>query len=201
MGETAEWRLPEPAAADEGLDLSAIPTGTWARARSRCAGPRTTTASDDDVTVREGETQELSGTNQLDDLSVRPGEDDRQAETEPTRIVVDDVELPEIMGAESDHRASTPPPETGDRADWFAAGDGELEWPAFARPRRQDHEEPRTARSDRVRYLFPVPDSTDWTSASSATSKRHKAADFSSGGRSPALMLAAADEAPDGEAA
>jgi hypothetical protein len=98
----------------------------------------------------------------LDDLSVRPGEDDRQAETESTRIVVDDVELPEIMGAESDHRASTPPPETGDRADWFSAGDGEPEWPAFARPRRKDHEG-REPSKDRVRYLFPVPDATDWS--------------------------------------
>jgi hypothetical protein len=74
-----------------------------------------------------------------------------------TRIVVDDVELPEIMGAESDHRAE-PQPASGD---WFSAGDGELEWPAFARPRRK-HEADREPSQDRVRYLFPVPDATDW---------------------------------------
>ena len=163
MGETAEWRLPEPAAADEGLDLSAISDGNLGEREIEVhRASDDDSASDDDVTVREGETQELSETNQLDDLSVRPGEDDRQAETESTRIVVDDVELPEIMGAESDHRASTPPPETGDRADWFSAGDGEPEWPAFARPRRQDHEG-REPSKDRVRYLFPVPDATDWS--------------------------------------
>jgi hypothetical protein len=93
-------------------------------------------------------------------LSVRRGGEDRQP---TTRIVVDQVELPEIMGAESDHRASTPPPDFGDRADWFSAGDGEPEWPAFASPRRkQKHDADREPSTDRVRYLFPVPDATDW---------------------------------------
>ena len=93
----------------------------------------------------------------MDDLSVRSAEEDRQP---TTRIVVDDVELPEIMGADSDHRAS-PEPDNGDRADWFSAGDGEPEWPAFARPRRK-RDEDREPSKDRVRYLFPVPDATDW---------------------------------------
>ena len=94
----------------------------------------------------------------MDDLSVRGGEEDRQS---TTRIVVDDVELPEIMSAEGDHRDPTRPDEGG-RADWFSAGGGEPEWPAFARPRRKDHAE-REPSKDRVRYLFPVPDATDWS--------------------------------------
>jgi hypothetical protein len=93
-------------------------------------------------------------------LSVRGGGDDPQP---TTRIVVDQVELPDLMGTESDHRASTPPPDFGGRADWFAAGDGEPEWPAFASPRRkQKHDEERQPSTARVRYLFPVPDATDW---------------------------------------
>jgi hypothetical protein len=153
LGETAEWRLPEPSA-DEELDLSAIADGHL---------------GDDPIEVRKGEpafpqttetTQTTTGseTNQLPDLSVRRGEEDRQT---TTRIVVDHVELPNLMGREVDHGAA-PAPDTGDRADWFSAGDGEPEWPAFARPRRKEHvrDEPST---DRVRYLFPVPDATDWS--------------------------------------
>jgi hypothetical protein len=96
-------------------------------------------------------------TNEIGDLSVRGGEEDRQP---TTRIVVDDVELPRLMGAEREIPAS-PEPDTGDRSDWFSAGDGEPEWPAFARPRRRDHDG-REPSKDRVRYLFPVPDATDW---------------------------------------
>jgi hypothetical protein len=145
LGETAEWRIPE-LTADEGLDLSAISDGNL---------------GEGEIEVHRSAEEIGTETNQLEDLSVRGGEEDRQAETESTRIVVDDVELPEIMGAESDHPASTPPPETGDRVDWFSAGDGEPEWPAFARPRRKDHTG-REPSKDRVRYLFPVPDATDW---------------------------------------
>jgi hypothetical protein len=138
-GETAEWRLPEPSG-DDALDLSAI--------------------ADANLGEREIEVHRVdeSETNQMTDLSVRTGEEDRQP---TTRIVVDDVELPRLMGAESDHRAS-PEPDTGDRSDWFSAGEGEPEWPAFARPRRRDHEG-REPSKDRVRYLFPVPDATDWS--------------------------------------
>ncbi len=174
LGETAEWRLPEPAAADEGLDLSAIADGHLGEGEIEVHR----TSADDfappdgETHAHDGETHELSDTNQLDDLSVRPGEDDRQAETESTRIVVDDVELPEIMGAESDYRASTPPPETEDRADWFSAGDGEPEWPAFARPRRKDHTG-REPSKDRVRYLFPVPDATDWSVGELRYERKH----------------------------
>jgi hypothetical protein len=155
MGETAEWRLPE-LTSDEGLDLSAISDGHLGEGEIEVHR-----ATEDVASVWDTPVDETSETNQLDDLSVRHGEDDRQAETESTRIVVDDVELPEIMAADSDHRAATPPPEFGDRADWFSAGDGEPEWPAFARPRRKDHTD-REPSKDRVRYLFPVPDATDW---------------------------------------
>ncbi len=89
------------------------------------------------------------------------------ADQATTRIVVDDVELPRLMADEIDDRR---PLEGGaglGDADWFSAADGGLEWPAFARPRRaRERERPsgeaRRETSDRVRYLFPVPDATDW---------------------------------------
>jgi hypothetical protein len=138
MGETAEWRLPDPMSDDE-LDLSAISDGRL---------------GDDEIEVHH---ENRTETNELGDLSVRGGEEDRQP---TTRIVVDHVELPDLMGAERENRAS-PEPDTGDRADWFSAGGGEPEWPAFARPRR-NHDADREPSKDRVRYLFPVPDATDW---------------------------------------
>jgi hypothetical protein len=142
MGETAEWRLPDPAP-DESLDLSAISDGNL---------------GEDEISVYRGENADGTDTNQMDDLSVRGAEEDRQP---TTRIVVDDVELPDLMSTEGDHRAPTQP-RNGDRADWFSAGDGEPEWPAFARPRKKDHAD-REPSKDRVRYLFPVPDATDWS--------------------------------------
>jgi hypothetical protein len=142
IGETAEWHLPDPAP-EEGLDLSAISDGNL---------------GEEEISVHRAANGDASETNQMDDLSVRGGEEDRQA---TTRIIVDDVELPEIMAADSDHRAPTQPHDGG-RADWFSAGDGEPEWPAFARPRRKDHVD-REPSKDRVRYLFPVPDATDWS--------------------------------------
>jgi hypothetical protein len=150
--ETAEWRLPEPAS-DDPLDLSAISDANLGDAEIEVHRADTV-----DADARE---EDVSETNEIGDLSVRRGGEDRHA---TTRIVVDEVELPEIMGAESDHRASTPPPDFGGRADWFAAPDGEPEWPAFASPRRkqQRHDADRQPSTDRVRYLFPVPDATDW---------------------------------------
>ena len=40
----------------------------------------------------------------------------------------------------------------------------EVDWPAFASPRREPGEkrEADDEAADRVRYLFPVPDATDW---------------------------------------
>jgi hypothetical protein len=150
--ETAEWRLPEPAS-DDPLDLSAISDANLGDAEIEVHRADTV-----DADARE---EDVSETNEIGDLSVRRGGEDRHP---TTRIVVDEVELPEIMGAESDHRASTPPPDFGGRADWFAAPDGEPEWPAFASPRRkqQRHDADRQPSTDRVRYLFPVPDATDW---------------------------------------
>ncbi len=149
MGETAEWRIPDPASEDEGQeapDLSAIADGH----------------------VREA-----------------PIEIRKETPT-ATRIVIDDVELPDIVSDEPDttkHSATTqteatdteavpnafvPEPDDAEhdaKADWFASADGELEWPAFASPRRggpDEHRELDDEASDRVRYLFPVPDATDW---------------------------------------
>jgi hypothetical protein len=151
IGDTAEWRLPDPRP-DDSLDLTAISDANL---------------GDAEIEVHRGEAEvtelrpgDASETNEISDLSVRGDGDDPQP---TTRIVVDQVELPDLMGPESDHRASTPPPDFGDRADWFSAGDGEPEWPAFASPRRkQKHDAEREPSTDRVRYLFPVPDATDW---------------------------------------
>jgi hypothetical protein len=151
--ETAEWRLPDPAPDDE-FDLAAIADGNLAE--SEIAVHR---SEEGDARVRDSATRDVSEPNHLGGFSVRRAEEDRQP---TTRIVVDDVELPEIMGAESDHRASPRP----DRADWFSAPDGEVDWPAFARPRRNrdaEREPEREPSKDRVRYLFPVPDATDWS--------------------------------------
>ncbi len=148
--ETAEWRLPDPTPG-EALDLSAISDAHLGTAEIEVHRPE----------VKEHtEAQTTSETNEITDLSVRRGGEDRHP---TTRIIVDEVELPDLMGPESDHRASTSPPDFGGRADWFSAGDGEPEWPAFASPRRkQKHDAEREPSTDRVRYLFPVPDATDW---------------------------------------
>jgi hypothetical protein len=151
LQETAEWRLPDPRP-DEALDLTAISDANLGDAEIEV---HRTEAEEADL----GEA-DASETNEIGDLSVRGGGDDPQP---TTRVVVDEVELPDLMGPESDHRASSPPPDFGGRADWFAGGDGEPEWPAFASPRRkQKHDEDRQPSTDRVRYLFPVPDATDW---------------------------------------
>jgi hypothetical protein len=148
--DTAEWRLPDPTPGDT-LDLSTISDANLGEAEIEVHRPET---------EERPETETASETNEIGDLSVRRGGDDPQP---TTRIVVDQVELPDLMASESDHRASTPPPDFGGRADWFAAGDGEPEWPAFASPRRkQKHDTEREPSTDRVRYLFPVPDATDW---------------------------------------
>jgi hypothetical protein len=151
IGETAEWRLPDPRP-DEALDLSAISDAHLGEAQIEVSRPE----SEEQPT----EVPTASETNEIDDFSVRGGGEDRQP---TTRIIVDQVELPDLMGPESDHPASSPPPDFGGRTDWFAAVDGEPEWPAFASPRRgQKHEADREPSTDRVRYLFPVPDATDW---------------------------------------
>jgi hypothetical protein len=155
-GETAEWRLPDLTsdAESEGLDLSEI---------------------------AEGHIGEIAVRRTADDPEV--GEAQGPEETrETTRIIVDHVELPEIMAAEGDQpgMSADEPPSTSqdehpttpdvDRADWFSAadGDGEVEWPAFATPRRDRNgkkparERERPKHADTVRHLFPVPDATDW---------------------------------------
>jgi hypothetical protein len=150
LQETAEWRLPDPRP-DDTLDLSAISDANLGQAEIEVH------RSESDEST---EIETASETNEIGDFSVRGAGEDRQP---TTRIVVDEVELPDLMGPESDHRVSPPPPDFGDRADWFSAGGGEPEWPAFASPRRkQKHDTEREPSTDRVRYLFPVPDATDW---------------------------------------
>jgi len=147
--ETAEWRLPEPIPGDT-LDLSAISEANLGEAEIEVHR----SASEEPTEAETG-----SETNEFGGLSVRRGGDDPQP---TTKIVVDEVELPDLMGPDSDHRAS-PAPDFGDRADWFSAPGGEPEWPAFASPKRKHkHDADREPSTDRVRYLFPVPDATDW---------------------------------------
>jgi hypothetical protein len=140
-GETAEWRLPDLTSdrESEGLDLSAIADGHGGEIDVR------RTADDSGRGADLGETRET------------------------TRIIVDHVELPEIVAADSDRPSTSAddPASTssGERADWFSAGDGEVEWPAFASPRRDRKEKrkrERAKRRDSVRHIFPVPDATDW---------------------------------------
>ena len=78
-------------------------------------------------------------------------------------IIVEDVELPTLMADETpDSRG----PEERNGKDWFAApdGNGEVDWPAFASPRKERpaKEDRDQDANERVRYLFPVPDQTDW---------------------------------------
>ena len=92
--------------------------------------------------------------------------------TSPRGSSSTDVELPEIMAADETSSDETPlsraraggvTRKRGARFSDRLDGTGEVEWPAFASPRRdRDAEEEREGASDRVRYLFPVPDSTDW---------------------------------------
>jgi hypothetical protein len=144
-GETAEWRLPDPTSdqESEGLDLSLIA----------------------DANVGDIDVRRIADDG--DDLGEELGEETK----ETTRIIVDHVELPEIMAADSGGPSMSEDDHPGtfeeDRTDWFSAGDGEVDWPAFARPRRdrsgkpeRDRERPK--HSDTVRHLFPVPDATDW---------------------------------------
>ncbi|MGH2955947.1 MAG: hypothetical protein ACRDL6_03010, partial [Solirubrobacterales bacterium] len=149
-GETAEWRLPDPVADDE-LDLSAVADGQGGGIEVRREADADTAETEPDIGA-------------ADEASWTPVQRQR-----PTRIVVDDVELPEIMAADNERpeapRSGPFEPDPDPEADWFAAGDGsgEVEWPAFASPRRdRDRDEDRQHGSDRVRYLFPVPDQTDW---------------------------------------
>ena len=142
-GETAEWRLPDLTSdqESEGLDISVIADANVGDIDVR----RTTDDGDDEGEVLGEET------------------------TETTRIIVDHVELPEIMAADSDRPSMSkddhPSTSEEDRTDWFSAGDGEVDWPAFASPRRDrkpERERERPKHSDTVRHLFPVPDATDW---------------------------------------
>jgi hypothetical protein len=143
-GETGEWRL--PLLTDEGTDGLDL------------------------AVIADANVGEIDVRRTIDDP--HRGESEGEEETrEATRIIVDHVELPEIMAADGDHPGTPdegdPSPTEPDRADWFSGADGELEWPAFASPRRDrdggpKRERDRAKHSDAVRHLFPVPDATDW---------------------------------------
>jgi hypothetical protein len=145
--ETAEWRIPDPSP-DE-LDLTAISDGHM-----------------EEIQVHRT-ADEVPGDHAPDDEESADETHEVSQEQPTTRIIVTDVELPEIMGSKSEHPPPTQRPFAGEVSadkDWFAAGDdGELEWPAFARPRRdrEAEREPGEA-SEAVRHLFPVPEATDW---------------------------------------
>jgi hypothetical protein len=168
--ETAEWRIPDPVGDTDGIDLSAINDGY----------------------VGEIEVRRTKDDPDPDDFDPGPDDEPTEADppterehtTAPgTRIELDDVELPEIMAPANERPGGDderepepregpftpePEPKPSAEADWFSAGDGdgEVEWPAFASPRRKDRDRDRAKEregaSDRVRYLFPVPDQTDW---------------------------------------
>jgi len=147
VGETAEWRIPDPGPEPGELDLAAVADGNIGAIEASRAEPD------------EGETTEVPA-----QTPPGPAAWADPTRPEPTRIVVTDVELPEIMAAK-DHLG--PSREEEPKADWFSAGEGpdEVEWPAFASPRRERPDGGRELdgeAADRVAYLFPVPDATDW---------------------------------------
>jgi hypothetical protein len=161
--ETAEWRIPDPVGADDGLDLSEIADGNVGEIEVR----RVTKRDDDDPGPDDDQPTEADPPTEPERTEASPASE--------TRIAVDDVELPEIMasGGDRDPTPSRGPfePEPSADRDWFSAGDGpgdgEVDWPAFASPRRdrertRDRAAAREGAADRVRYLFPVPDQTDW---------------------------------------
>lgn len=145
IGGTAEWRLPDPGpeeGADDGFSLASVADGH--------------VPQEDEISVRR------SGDDTGGERETAAAEDTAVT----TRIVVTDVELPNIMGADEhpNPSAKPAPAEPAGKADWFASADGEVEWPAFASPRRKRGEAVELDReaNERVRYLFPVPDATDW---------------------------------------
>jgi hypothetical protein len=173
--ETAEWRIPDPVGDDEGIDLSAIADGHMGEIEVRRIkhrdpdddpGPDGPDDPDGDEPTQADPPTEPEYTDAGPPREIaHTGTGGPSQSGNPTRIVLDDVELPDIM--------EPPPkgpfePEPSAEKDWFRAGDGdgEVEWPAFASPRHperdRDRAKEREGASDRVRYLFPVPDQTDW---------------------------------------
>lgn len=163
MGETAEWRIPDPAADSDGeerpLDLSGVVAD--GHVEETPPGSTQTTNVPPTTSRREIEIHRAGA----DDDAGEPETHEPSQGQPATRIVVTDVELPDIVSTESKPTPEPPSSESEPVADWFASADGELEWPAFASPRRgrpDEHHELDKDASDRVAYLFPVPDATDW---------------------------------------
>lgn len=161
-GETAEWRIPDLSA--EPIQVPEPEEGEITIRRFEFASRR----SESPVVAERASEPEAPETEQTSVIEPIGRADtdhgERPAWSEDRRggdMSEPDDHTRTFAGADA---FDEPTAET--RADWFAAGEeGELEWPAFARPRRdregdgtRDHHEG----SERVRYLFPVPDATDW---------------------------------------
>ncbi|MSO42359.1 MAG: hypothetical protein EXQ70_10785 [Solirubrobacterales bacterium] len=172
-GETAEWRIPEPEELGE-IEITRIADGHY----------YSDGADEADGATETGETSALEAIDALEadelsanDLEVPWEEDPSRQET--TRMIAPTVEVHPPMAVDDDKphptEESRPRPlggiesdSSGSEDDWFASADGQVEWPAFAKPRRDGARNGKRAtqappeNTDRVRYLFPVPDSTDW---------------------------------------
>jgi hypothetical protein len=158
VGETAEWRIPEPGDPEE-IEI-------------RRTGP-----------PEEVEAPESPG--EQPEWQEDSAKSDIEEETEPTtRMFAPGAEVHSAMAVDRDDRHSIPGGGLGKRGaedgsiengggDWFSAADDDLEWPAFASPRR-DRTGRRGAASERVRYLFPVPDATDWEVGELAYQRRRR---------------------------
>ena len=153
MGEVAEWRVPETSEDGE-MALGGLADGYI---DGEIEIHRTADEEDD--------TDDAGVTSEVYAVTHEPHQ--------PTRIVVDHVELPHIVAPEKDKPEEKAPVEASaepsektvpeKKADWFSTADGteELDWPAFASPHR-DRGERKEEASESVRHLFPVPDATDW---------------------------------------
>ena len=126
IGETAEWRLPDPTARRGARSLGDLrrPPG-----RREIEVHRIT---------RSGAQRETETRRRRTKWTICPSAGARRIGRPTTRIVVDDVELPEIMGAESDHRASTPPDDSGIARIGSRPATASPSGPRSRSPRRKD---------------------------------------------------------------
>jgi len=106
--------------------------------------------------TREGDDRDVPAQGTEDSIEGEGVPDPSERET--TGMIAPKRELQSSMAVERNpfHSAGE------ERArDWFAATGGEPEWPAFANPRRENRAR-RGEAIERVRHLFPVPETTDW---------------------------------------
>ena len=143
------------AAADQVLLSDGLKAGETAQPTDATAEWSIPDPAGEEIELRASEASEEPG----------PVAEDSSEGQQTTRIIVEDVELPTLM---ADETPDSQGPEEKSAKDWFAApdGNGEVDWPAFASPRSEAEdkgERPSDGEhAERVRYLFPVPDQTDW---------------------------------------